>query len=265
MARLNDTEGAAAVPASGTVDALAVSGVSHSFGDKTVLDNVSLTVPRGTFTVLLGLNGAGKSTLFALITRLYDNVSGSIRILGNDVRRRPTAALQRLGVVFQSKTLDQDLTLVQNLLYHSALHGIRKAEALKRAESALAVVGLSDRANDKVRNLSGGQARRVEIARSLLHRPGLMLLDEATVGLDIGSRESVLGIVRSLVAKEGLGVLWATHLIDEVAPGDFVFVLHKGKVLFSGTVPGLLTAAGTESIRDAFRVLTGTTATAEAA
>lgn len=250
--------------AASTADALIVNGVSHRFGDFLALDNVSLTVPKGTFTVLLGLNGAGKSTLFSLITRLYDNVSGEITILGHDVRRRPTAALQRLGVVFQSRTLDSDLSLMQNLLYHSALHGIQRREAKQRSLEALTIVGLSDRANEKVRNLSGGQARRVEIARSLLHRPGVLLLDEPTVGLDIGSREGVVQLVRSLVAREGLGVLWATHLIDEIAPTDFVVLLHKGKVLYSGTVPGLLAQSGTGNIRDAFRVLTGTR-TAEAA
>lgn len=237
---------------------LVVNGVSHRFDDYLALDNVSLTVPRGAFTVLLGLNGAGKSTLFSLITRLYDNVSGEIRILGNDVRRRPTAALQRLGVVFQSRTLDQDLTLKQNLMYHAALHGIARREAKVRCQEALQRVGLADRQDEKVRNLSGGQARRVEIARSLLHRPGCLLLDEPTVGLDIGSRESVVGIVRKLVAEQDLGVLWATHLIDEIAPSDLIVVLHKGKVLFNGTVPEFHATTGKDSIREAFRSITGT-------
>lgn len=265
MTILAPAKTAAASSVAPEVDALRVNGVSHHFGDKQVLDNVSLNVPRGALTVLLGLNGAGKSTLFALITRLYDNVSGEIRILGHDVRRKPTAALQRLGVVFQSRTLDADLTLHQNLLYHAALHGIRKAEASKRAAEALEVVGLADRAHEKVRNLSGGQARRVEIARSLLHRPGLLLLDEATVGLDVGSRESVLSIVRGLVASKGLGVLWATHLIDEVAAGDGIVVLHQGRVLYTGSVPGFLEATGAASVREAFRTMTGTGDTAEAA
>lgn len=240
--------------------ALVVKNVSHRFGETLALDDVSLEVPRGAFVVLLGLNGAGKSTLFSLITRLYDNVTGEIRILGYDVRRRASAALQRLGVVFQSRTLDIDLSLKQNLLYHCALHGIRGREARERTRRALEIVGLTDRAGDKIRNLSGGQARRVEIARSLLHRPALLLLDEPTVGLDIGSRESVIKIVRSLVETEGLGVLWATHLFDEVQMSDHVVVLHKGKVLFAGTVPELLKATSTDDVSDAFRVITGTTA-----
>jgi ABC-2 type transport system ATP-binding protein len=237
---------------------LVVNGVSHRFDDYLALDNVSLTVPRGRFVVLLGLNGAGKSTLFSLITRLYDNVTGEIRILGHDVRRKATAALQRLGVVFQSRTLDQDLTLKQNLMYHAALHGIGRREAKQRCQEALERVGLANRQDEKVRNLSGGQARRVEIARSLLHRPGCLLLDEPTVGLDVGSRESVVNIVRKLVAEQDLGVLWATHLMDEIAPTDHIVVLHKGKVLFTGTVPEFLAETGTDSIRAAFRKITGT-------
>ena len=252
-------------PADASLPALVVEGVSHSFGANKVLNDVALTVPQGKMVVLLGLNGAGKSTLFALITRLYDNVSGSIRILGFDVRRAPSAALQRLGVVFQSRTLDTDLTLEQNLTYHAALHGFSGREGRGRAKRALAFVGLTDKANAKVRTLSGGQARRVEIARSLLHRPGLLLLDEATVGLDIGSRENVLKIVRELAANEGLGVLWATHLIDEVAPTDLVVLLHKGQVLFTGSVPGMLAKAGAGTLNDSFRILTGVTAAAEAA
>jgi ABC-2 type transport system ATP-binding protein len=243
-----------------TTPALVVNGVSHAFGDKTVLQNVSLTVPQGAFVVLLGLNGAGKSTLFSLVTRLYDNVSGEILIRGFDVRRKPSAALQRLGVVFQSRTLDSDLSLIQNLKYHAALHGMGTRPATERAVQALDVVGLADRARDKVRSLSGGQARRVEIARALMHRPDLLLLDEATVGLDVGARESVVKIVRDLVANERLGVLWATHLMDEVKPTDHVVVLHKGRVLYDGSVPNFLASTKTVSVSAAFRAITGTRA-----
>ncbi|MBS0250578.1 MAG: ATP-binding cassette domain-containing protein [Proteobacteria bacterium] len=245
--------------------ALVVNGVSHSFGDRKVLDRVSLTVERGAFVVLLGLNGAGKSTLFSLITRLYDNVTGEISIRGFDVRRRPSQALQRLGVVFQSRTVDLDLTLMQNMKYHAALHGFAGREATRRAQQALELVGLADRANEKVRALSGGQVRRVEIARSMMHRPDLLLLDEATVGLDLGSRESVMKIVRDLVAKEQLGVLWATHLMDEVIRTDQVVILHKGVILYNGPVPQLLTLTGTSSVREAFRTVTGTKTTIDEA
>ena len=238
------------------MDALLVRGVSHSFGPIRALAEVSLSVPRGAFVVLLGPNGAGKSTLFALVTRLYDNVSGEIRILGHDVRRHPTAALQQLGVVFQSRSLDNDLTLLQNLTYHAALRGIGRRAGRRRALEALAQVGLAERADQKVRTLSGGQARRVEIARALLHGPACLLLDEATVGLDVSSREGVLAIVRGLVRERGVGVLWATHLVDEVAGDDHVVLLHKGTVRFSGPVPELLQDAQAGNLRAAFMRMT---------
>jgi ABC-2 type transport system ATP-binding protein len=225
--------------------ALEIAGLSHSFGARLALDNVSLAVPGGSFTVLLGLNGAGKTTLFSLITRLYDNRSGTIRVFGYDPRREPSAALSRLGVVFQARTLDLDLTVAQNLLYHAALHGIAVREARRRTEASLAQVGLAERADDKVRALSGGQMRRVEIARALLHHPVLLLLDEPTVGLDIESRSGLIAEVRRGVREAGLGVLWATHLIDEVEDSDRVIVLHKGRVLAAGALADLLTAADT--------------------
>jgi ABC-2 type transport system ATP-binding protein len=245
-------------------EALLVRGVSHRFGPVLALDDVSLAVPRGGFVVLLGPNGAGKSTLFALITRLYDNVTGEIRILGHDVRRQPAAALQQLGVVFQSRSLDADLTVLQNLAYHAALHGIGRGPARRRALDALAKVGMAERATAKVRTLSGGQTRRVEVARALLHDPACLLLDEATVGLDVASRESAIAIVRGLVNDRGVGVLWATHLVDEVAGGDRVVLLHEGRVRFSGPVPDLLDLAHAQTLRDAYMRVTAD-ARAEAA
>ena len=164
-----------------------------------------------------------------------------------------------IGVVFQARTLDLDLSVLQNLSYHAALHGIGKHDGRARAEETLARIVLADRANDKVRNLSGGQMRRVEIARALLHRPRLLVLDEPTVGLDIKSRADILAYVRRLVVKDGVSVLWATHLIDEVADDDDVIVLHQGRVLTHGSVPRVLDAAGAEDIRAAFIRLTQAT------
>ncbi|WP_118133518.1 ATP-binding cassette domain-containing protein [Oceanicella sp. SM1341] len=215
--------------------ALSVRGVSHAFGRVQALDNVSLSVAPGSFTALLGVNGAGKTTLFSLITRLYDNVSGEIRVFGHDVRRRPGPALAALGVVFQSRALDRDLTVRQNLAYHAALHGLTRAQTWARTEGLVDRVGLTEQIDTPVSALSGGQARRAEIARALLHAPHLLLLDEATVGLDVRSRREVLGTVRELVAEENVGVLWATHLFDEIAPEDDAVVLHRGRVLATGT------------------------------
>jgi len=235
--------------------ALRVAGVSHAFGATKALDEVTLDVGEGRFTALLGVNGAGKTTLFSLITRLYDNVSGTIEVSGHDVRRQPGPALAQMGVVFQSRSLDASLTVRQNMRYHAALHGIGRREARTRGDAALYRVGLLDRADVKVATLSGGQVRRAEIARALLHDPKLLLLDEATVGLDIQSRRDVVKAVRRLAAEEGVGVLWATHLFDEIEPNDDVVVLHKGRVMARETAA---TIAGSATLSDAFLTLTGT-------
>jgi ABC-2 type transport system ATP-binding protein len=235
--------------------ALAIEGVSHRYGTRQALIDVAFSIAAPTFAVLLGLNGAGKSTLFSLITRLYGIQRGCIRIFGHDVARASSEALRMVGVVFQLRTLDLDLSVEQNLTYHAALHGIGKREARARAADVLQRIALSERANDKVRNLSGGEMRRVEIARALLHSPRLLLLDEPTVGLDIKSRASILGRVRELV-EEGVSVLWATHLIDEVGQHDHVIVLHQGRVLARGAAARIIEVAGARDIRSAFIALT---------
>jgi ABC-2 type transport system ATP-binding protein len=237
--------------------ALAIQGLSHSYGARKALDAVSFNVAPGSFTVLLGLNGAGKSTLFSLVTRLYAAREGEIDIFGANVMRQPGAALRRLGVVFQARTLDLELSVMQNLIYHAALHGIGPMEARRRGNIALARAGLADRANDKARALSGGQMRRIEIARALLHDPKLLLLDEPTVGLDIKARADLLAHVRHLVREEQLGVLWTTHLIDEIGDDDPVVILHRGKVLATGRAADIVARYGATNIGDAFTRITG--------
>jgi ABC-2 type transport system ATP-binding protein len=235
--------------------ALAVSGVSHFYGRRKALDDVGFAIAPASFTVLLGLNGAGKTTLFSLITRLFATRRGAIRIFGRDVAAEPGAALRVLGVVFQSRTLDLDLSVMQNLMFHAALHGIGAQAARERAHALLGEIELSARADDKVRELSGGQVRRVEIARALLHRPRLLVLDEPTVGLDINARAAMLAHVRALVPT-GVAVLWATHLVDEVAEGDDVAILHEGRMLAHGPAARIVREAGASDIRVAFTQMT---------
>jgi ABC-2 type transport system ATP-binding protein len=217
-----------------TIPALAVKNLSYAFGPRQVLHDVDITVQAGDFAVLLGLNGAGKTTLFALITRLYSARMGKIAVFGNDIEKHPLAALARLGVVFQQSTLDLDLTVEQNLYYHASLHGMKRGDARTRITEELGRINLLDRAKDRVRALSGGQKRRVELARALLHNPSLLLLDEPTVGLDIESRQFLLQHVKHLCTTQRLGVLWATHLIDEADDDSKIVVLHQGKVLAQG-------------------------------
>ena len=244
--------------------ALEVDAVSHSYGTKQALSDVSFSIAPGTFTVLLGLNGAGKTTLFSLISHLYDTRHGTIRIFGHDIGRAPGEALRRLGIVFQARTLDLDLSVYQNLAYHASLHGMGAAIARQRIDTLLAQVDMSTRLHDKARSLSGGQMRRVEIARALLHRPPLLLLDEATVGLDIQSRAGILSNIRSLVEIEGISVFWATHLIDEVNDQDDVVILSRGRLVAEGTVAEVMRTTATQTIGEAFSKLsTAATASAE--
>jgi ABC-2 type transport system ATP-binding protein len=232
--------------------ALEIGGLSHAFGSREVLRDVGFAVQPGDFCVLLGLNGAGKTTLFALATRLFHARGGSIRVFGHDIARDSSAALARMGVVFQQPTLDLDLTVAQNMDYHAALHGMRRRRARERSTEELQRSGLAERAGDRARNLSGGQRRRVEVARALLHSPGLLLLDEPTVGLDIESRRALLAHVRAMCAERGVGVLWATHLIDEADGNSRVIVLHKGAVLADGNVPDVVATSGERDLRGAF-------------
>lgn len=244
-------------PAHPNAAALAIEGVSHSYGPRKALDNVSFTLAAGSLTALLGLNGAGKSTLFSIVTRLFGIQAGRIRIFGHDIRREPGEALRCMGVVFQPRTLDLDLSVLQNLLYHAALHGIDRHEARMRSKEALSRMGLADRLGSKVRDLSGGQMRRLEIARALLHRPRLLLLDEATVGLDVKARAEILGHVRGLVIEQGISVLWATHLFDEIKPSDDLVILHQGRILAEGKVAFIVANAKARDLHSAFAQLTG--------
>ena len=173
------------------------------------------------------------------------------------MRRDPVPALAKLGIVFQQPTLDLELSVTGNLLFHAGLHGIPRAVAKARIEKELARLGLADRAHDKAAQLSGGNRRRVELARALLHEPRVLLMDEPTVGLDPASRSDLLKLMLELRAERSVAVLWATHLCDEVPDADRVIVLHRGKVLADTTPAALVASAGAATIEQAFLKLTG--------
>lgn len=236
--------------------ALSIEDLSFSYSGKKALDQVSFDIQSGECTILLGPNGAGKSTLFALITRLYDARSGRIEFCGFDVKKQTSKALARLGVVFQQPTLDMDLTVMQNLGYHAALHGMGRKLAKQRSQQELERLNMYDRRFEKIRQLNGGHRRRVEIARALLHKPSLLLLDEPTVGLDVPSRQDIVEHVHRLVKDEKIAVLWASHLIDEIYPDDQVIILHKGQIKVKGAINTVLEQTGTASIKEAFYALT---------
>ncbi|UZE37020.1 ATP-binding cassette domain-containing protein [Pseudomonas sp. B21-059] len=221
------------------MNALEVSQLSFAYGPRQALDQVSLSLAPGRFAALLGPNGAGKSTLIALLTRLYDLQQGDIRVGGCSLRNAARAALRQLGVVFQQSTLDLDLSVEQNLHYHAALHGLSRRQAQARIDAELARQGLSERRRESVRALNGGHRRRVEIARALLHEPRLLLLDEASAGLDPASRLALNRHIRQLCQEQRLSVLWTTHLLDEVQADDQLLILHQGRLVASGVASAI--------------------------
>ncbi|KEO51806.1 ATP-binding cassette domain-containing protein [Thioclava pacifica] len=219
--------------------ALLVRGLSHDWGRKPALRDVSFTVARGRFCALLGPNGAGKSTLMSVLTGLIRPAPGVVAVAGHDMARNRRAALAEIGVVFQQPTLDLDRSVRANLRYFAALHGLGRKRADARIAEALELLGMDERVDEKLRALNGGHRRRMEIARALLHRPRLLLLDEPTVGLDAPARSAITAHVHQL-AREGITVLWATHLADELRAEDQVVLLHKGVVMASGEVRTLV-------------------------
>ncbi|MEL6680272.1 MAG: ABC transporter ATP-binding protein [Pseudomonadota bacterium] len=232
---------------------LSVRNLSFHYGAKQALDDVTFDIERGAFCALLGQNGAGKSTLFGLLTRLFVSGQGAIQIAGHDLARSPRAALAKIGVVFQQTTLDLDLSVEQNLRYFSALHGISGRDAQRRIDAALDRMAMRERKGEKARALNGGHRRRAEIARTLIHRPSVLLLDEPSVGLDAATRAALTEDVHAMCAEEGLTVLWATHLTDEVRPADRLLILHRGTIRADGVAGEI---AGDLPMTDRFLALT---------
>jgi ABC-2 type transport system ATP-binding protein len=235
---------------------IAVNTLSYAYGSKAALSDINFSIAPGECVILLGPNGAGKSTLFSLITHLYNSRDSQILINGFDVKKHSCEALANLGVVFQQTTLDMDLSVLQNLHYHASLHGMSRQQANARIQEELERQGMWERQGEKVRQLNGGHRRRVEIARALLHKPSLLLLDEPTVGLDVPSRRGIVDHVHSLCENDNLSVLWATHLIDEIYPSDQLIVLHQGEIKAKGSVASVCNGESVEDISQTFQQLT---------
>jgi len=239
-----------------TAPVLSVHDLSFRYGKRAALESVTFQMRPGRFTALLGANGAGKTTLFSLVTGLLRPPPGTVSILGRDLVAAGSWALADVGVVFQLPTLDLDLTVGQNLAYFAALHGLGRKTAVERGDRALATLDMAQARSERVRTLSGGQRRRIEIARALLHDPRLLLLDEPTVGLDIPTRRAIVDHAHALAEQAGVAVLWATHLIDEVRGSDDLIVLEKGRVVASGEAQGVMRRTDSRSLGEAFDKLT---------
>jgi ABC-2 type transport system ATP-binding protein len=226
------------------------------FGARAALDNVSFALDPGQFTALLGPNGAGKTTLFQVLTGLYTADAGEVFIAGQSLRHNTVSVLRHIGVVFQQPALDLDLTVRRNLQMQCDLHGLARTDARGRIDSGCAEMGLTADLDRKTRELSGGTRRKVELVRALLHRPAVLFMDEATVGLDPKSRRDLLSAIRRAVKELGTCVLWATHWVEEAEQADRVLVLHKGKLLADGAPGAVAQRLGGPTLEEAFVVAT---------
>jgi len=221
--------------------AISVRGLSHHYGERCALRSVDLDVRRGEILGLLGPNGGGKTTLFRVLATVCAPQQGSVRILGDDPGRDLAAIRRRFGVVFQHPGLDGLLSVLENLRCHGAMYGWTGREFDERAATVLRQLRLEARAHERVATLSGGLARRVELAKGLLHRPELLLLDEPSAGLDPGARREFMDHLTHLRDTEGLTVLLTTHTMEEAERCDRVGFVHRGEVVALGT-PSELTA-----------------------
>ena len=231
---------------------LSVKNSSKRYGERWALKDVSFELKAGQFCALLGPNGAGKSTLFQLLTGMFVPDQGDITVDQIDLRRHPAKALARIGVVFQQQALDLDLTVRHNLKFHADLHGMSRTVTQVRIEEGCVAMGLSDELDRTVRELSGGTKRKVELVRALLHRPGLLLMDEATVGLDTKSRKDILSAVHKDVRQRGTCVLWATHWVEETVDAHRLLVLHQGQIVAEGSPAEVTVALGQPTLEAGF-------------
>jgi ABC-2 type transport system ATP-binding protein len=226
------------------VTALEVTELKHQYGDRESLRGVSFSVAPGDLFALLGPNGGGKTTLFRIVSTLAAPTSGTVEVFGVDVVRRPADARRKIGVVFQSPAVDPWLTVLENLKHHGYLYGLT-GQALARAiERALERFDLAPHAGERVRTLSGGWRRRVELAKALLPEPPLLVLDEPSSGLDPLARRELLSELRRLRDDAGTTIVLTTHVMDEAAVADRVGILHEGRLAAIGTPTDLVEAIG---------------------
>ena len=231
---------------------LQIQGLIKRYGERTALAGLTLALPAGQFVALLGPNGAGKSTLFQVLTGLVGDDEGEVEVAGQSLRRSAVRALADIGVVFQRMSLDLDLSVERNLRFHADLHGLPRRVAGERIAEGCRALGLDKDLARPVRELSGGNRRKVELVRALLHRPKVVLMDEPTVGIDPQSRRDLLAAIRADIAARGTTVLWATHLVEEAEAADRVVVLHKGRLLADGSPAAVTVALGGERLEEAF-------------
>lgn len=239
---------------------ITVSGLTKKFKDFTAVDNISFNVKKGEVFAFLGPNGAGKSTTIKILTTLLKPSGGKIMINGNDPAKNKDAVRKSFGIVFQDPSLDSDLTALENMQYHSVLYKVPKDVRVKRIEELLRFVELWDRKNDMVKTFSGGMKRRLEVARGLLHHPGIMFLDEPTLGLDPQTRNHIWNYLLEICEKENMTVFFTTHYMAEAEKvADRIAIIDHGRIVAMGSLDELEKQTGTNSLEEAFIAITGST------
>jgi len=215
--------------------AVQVLNITHNYGTRKALDRVAFDVRQGEIFALLGPNGGGKTTLFRILSTALTPTDGTASVMGFDIRSQANEVRQQTGIVFQNPSLDKKLTVLENLRYHGQLYGLRGKALKDRVDELMDRLMVADRAGSLVETLSGGLARRVELAKGLLHRPKVLILDEPSVGLDPGARRDLWMYLQQLREQEGVTILVTTHLIDEGDRSDHVLILNLGKIMAFGT------------------------------
>jgi ABC-2 type transport system ATP-binding protein len=234
---------------------LSIVNLHKSYASVPALSGVSLIVKAGEYIGLLGPNGAGKSTLFQIVTGLFSADQGEVELFGKTFRDSRSQVLAQVGVVFQSRSVDMDMTIEENLRFHGKLFGLKGDTLKNRLNDLGEQFGISDLKKRKVRELSGGQQRKVEIARAMLNKPRLLIMDEPSAGLDMPSRHLLVQEMQELARRSGVAILWATHLVDEVENADRIIILCKGRIVGDGLPSAICTAAGADNITKAYSKL----------
>jgi len=228
--------------------AIEVSHLFHDYGRRRALDDLSLAIDGGEIFAFLGPNGGGKTTLFRLLSTLIPVQRGDMRVLGYDVRRELQAVRASIGVVFQAPSLDKKLTVAENVRHQGHLYGIHGRLLAERQSEMLGRLGLTDRSTELCESLSGGLRRRVELAKGMLHRPRLLLLDEPSTGLDPGARSDLWSYLHELRTEHAVTVVLTTHLLEEADKADRIAILHQGKLVALDTPDALRATVGGDSI-----------------
>jgi ABC-2 type transport system ATP-binding protein len=228
--------------------AISVQNLVHRYEERTALNGVSFDVRPAELFGLLGPNGSGKTTLFRILSTLMVPSAGRASIMGCDVAQEPARLRHQIGVVFQAQSIDAKLTAYENLWHQGHLYGLRGSSLQNRIQEILSRVGLADRAGEKVESFSGGMQRRIELAKGLLHHPGVLLLDEPTTGLDPGARRDLWQYLRMLRDEEHVSVLVTTHLMEEAERCDRLAILSEGNLVALGTPEELKSEIGGDVI-----------------